>query len=151
MVGMKFRAKLGIHHLVWAVLGLFCLVRMCLHRHSDLMDQFFLLLALLWVLPPLTSWWKTSPEGLQQKISWRSRFIPWQEITRVSNWPGPGGEGFLIDFARPAPMSNRGGIHATPADREGFLAELKRYAPDAEFDLELETKKNPLSLTSRMR
>lgn len=135
MFAMKFRAKFGVHNLLWAAMGVFSLSHTLLRGHTDFFHEYFLILALVWALPPLTHWWKITEEGLLQKSSWGSRSVPWSEITRVSNWPGPEGKGVQIDHARPAPLSDRGTIYASPANRDGFLAELKRHAPHAQFEV----------------
>ncbi len=86
------------------------------------------------LLPRILNYWELRPDGLlvrQERGKW---LIPWQEVTRVANWPAAGPGGLQIDYARPAPFSHRGTLYATPGDREGFLAELKRHAPDAEFE-----------------
>lgn len=91
-------------------------------------------LALLNLVPRLFTYWKPRAEGLWERRLWHTQQIPWEEVTRVSNWPGTGSEGLRIDYARPAPLSDRGAVYASSADRDGFLAELRRHAPHAEMD-----------------
>jgi hypothetical protein len=40
-----------------------------------------------------------------------------------------------VDYARPAPMSDRGHVLANPEDREQFIRTLRRFAPQATFDV----------------
>ena len=68
--------------------------------------------------------------------TWSLKEVPWEEVTHVRSLPsGPYSGGFLVEHTRPAPMLDSGHILANPRDREQFIAALRRYAPQATFEV----------------
>jgi|GEM_PF-2547308 len=133
---MRFRSPIGLPEWTMAGIGLFSLVQLIspLSR-SKYIPICLISLALSNLAPRLFTYWESRAEGLWERRLWRTQQIPWEEILRVSGWPGTSGKGFQIDFARSAPLSDRGTIYASPADRDSFLAELRQHAPHAEMNI----------------
>lgn len=82
-------------------------------------------------------YWDVDPEGLRERRLLSTRSIPWQEVVHVGSWrPNQPASDYLeIDYARPAPISDRGTVIANPEDRSGFISALRRFAPQANFDV----------------
>ena len=68
---------------------------------------------------------------------WTLKEVPWEEVTHVGSYfpIQPSSDLLAVEHARPAPMSDSGRILADPQDREQFLATLRRYAPQATFEV----------------
>lgn len=82
-------------------------------------------------------YWEIDNDGLRERRLWHSKQVPWQDVVHVGSWhPNQPSSDYLeIDYARPAPMSDRGSVIANPEDRSGFLAALHRFAPNADFEV----------------
>jgi hypothetical protein len=99
--------------------------------------------ALIWIffglwrtLSQIFIYWDVDSSGLRERRLWNERTIPWQEVTRVSGWMDrPSSDALAVHYARSAPLSDSGTVVATPEDRQQFLADLHRYAPQAAFDV----------------
>jgi len=97
----------------------------------------FILQALLRVLNHVFYYWDVNADGLRQRNFWSEKTIPWEEVSWVgSAIPKQPSSVFLrVDYARPAPMSERGYIRANPEDREQFIRAVRRFAPQATFEV----------------
>jgi hypothetical protein len=94
-------------------------------------------LALLRILSQIFCYWEADSESFREHNFWVKKEIPWEEVTRIGSFnPKQPSSSFLaVDYARGAPMSERGHIVANPADREQFIAVLHRFAPQATFEV----------------
>jgi hypothetical protein len=142
---MRYRAKFGI--LGWLYVALPCfviLLKISGFRsgiHSSLLTYSYVglvsFLGLVRVSRQIFTYWQLDSSGLRERMLWRQRDISWQEVARVSGYPcsQPGSNSLSIDYARPAPLSDRGTIIANPENRRQFLADLHRFAPQAVYDV----------------
>jgi hypothetical protein len=82
-------------------------------------------------------YWDVDPEGLRERRLWGTKSVPWQEVVHVGSWhPNhPASDYLEIDYARPAPIYDRGSVIANPDDRSGFLSALRRFATQANFEV----------------
>lgn len=82
-------------------------------------------------------YWDVESAGLCEHRFWKTKAVPWEEITQVSGFFTGKHPSLTItvDYSRSAPMSDRGHILADPEDRDQFIAALRRYAPNASFDV----------------
>lgn len=139
---MRFRSKFGLLSWTYVSLALFGIVLRFGPGHRSGHPQTFVLVvyimcAAIYVIPQLLVYWDLSPEFLHERRLWSERNIAWEEVTRVSAWgQDPLSSSTLaIDYYRPAPMSDRGTIVANPIDRQQFLAEIRRHAPQATIEV----------------
>lgn len=98
---------------------------------------FWLFLALSCVMNYFFTWWDINDSGLTQRRLWSTRTIPWNEITRIAPWQPnskPMPKWLAVEYARPAPMSDRGQLLIQPADRNALVRALRTHAPQADFD-----------------
>jgi hypothetical protein len=138
---MRFRAKFGL--LGWAYVGsalLVLVLRLGRGHHNDVLATlavFLPVFAAFKILAQIVVYWDLDSVGLHERRLWGERQIPWQEVTRVSAWnpERPSSDFLAVHYARSAPMSDRGSVIANPDDRDQFLADLRRYAPLAVFDV----------------
>jgi hypothetical protein len=141
---MRFRAKFGSIGITSVALACFYLFLLLSTRHPEPLKRsfaaVFILLASLKVLSRVFIYWDLKPTGLRERRMWHTREVPWQEIASVGSWnpKQPASDCLAIDYARPAPLSDRGRILASPADRKQFIAAVRRFAPHAAFDPETE-------------
>ena len=95
--------------------------------------------ALLQLAGHFLVYWETDDRGLLERRFWKTTQIPWKEVTRVSPWYGrPASETLVVDFTRTpevTPYTGRDRLIATPGDRESFIREVRRFAPQAVFDV----------------
>jgi len=100
--------------------------------------------AVVWVflgsieaLSRFLTYWDLGSFGLHERRLWNTREVPWQEVTHVGAWnpERPSSDFLAIDYARPAPISDRGSVIANPEDRQQFIDALRRFAPQASFDV----------------
>jgi hypothetical protein len=130
----RFRAEFDLYTGIWIMLGFIALCTLSIASlRMPLEEGCMLTCAVIAVVTNRTTWWTTSPKGLRHRILWQRQLIPWAEITRVSNNSFWGG--FTVHYRMPASGRSSRKLTATPADREGFLTDLKRHAPDAEFEI----------------
>ena len=66
-----------------------------------------------------------------------TRHIAWDDIKHVGGFNGREASAAMwtVDDSREAPMSDRGQIMANPADRLEFIAALRKFAPQADFEV----------------
>lgn len=134
---MRFRPKFGLQGWSWVALG--CLSTLLLARaHSNrLLWSVWPILALQFIFGKVFIYWEVDASGLHERRFWRRKEIAWDEITHVGSWipSQPGSDYVAVDYGRPAPMSDRGSVIANPADRAEFIAALRRFAPQADFEV----------------
>jgi hypothetical protein len=142
---MKFRAGFGSvgYSIVFA--GLWVLISFVRSNHSiDLLAWFagglFILAALIGALRFQFIYWELSPECLQEHRFGRVREVSWNEVTRVASIPPskPSSKSFVVEFCHNrevTPYTGRDHIMANPGDRDGFVTELRRFAPQADFEV----------------
>jgi hypothetical protein len=90
----------------------------------------WLILAALGVFYCLFVYWDLNLDGLSARVFWKVRKIPWQSVRSVSKF-GFGTDDVIIRFGHS--VENYGNLIATPANREEFIATLRKFAPRAEF------------------
>jgi hypothetical protein len=133
---MRFRQKTRLIDQAMVVLGLLFLLRIAFVHHFSASSQLWMmvlpLLALEIVLDKSFIYWECNSSGLRERRFWRIKEVPWEEVRQVGRWR-PKAETVAVIYAHPAPLSSSGCIVANPADRAGFLAALRRFAPQAEF------------------
>jgi hypothetical protein len=140
--GMRFRAKFAL--IDWAGLTLAAFAWLLFFSEPHRVDA-----PLLWyvtlmnvfagsrVVLYMFVYWETTIEGLRERRLWSTRTIPWPEITAIGPWPDRHpNRGFLaIEYTRPAPLSDRGTLVANPENREAFLGEIRRHAPQVRLEI----------------
>lgn len=105
----------------------------------------YLIIGIVWLFIAVTCitnyffvWWGIEDDGLIQHRPWNTRTIPWNEITHVGPWQPnskPIYSYLAVNYARPAPISDRGVLVLfKPADRDGLVRALRAHAPQAAFD-----------------
>lgn len=138
---MRFRAKFDLLSWAYVALALFVLALTLSPGHHNEVMRFFVvswtILAALKILSQIFIYWDVNSACLREQRPWNEKKIPWEEVTRVSAWnpKQPSSDVLAIDYVRPAPMSDRGSIIVNPEDRQQFLANLRRSAPQATFDV----------------
>jgi len=82
-------------------------------------------------------YWEVNPSHLRERRLWNTKEIPWKDVVHIGCWHlnEPSSDYLEIDYARPAPLSDRGSVIANPEDRSGFLAALHRFATQANVDV----------------
>ena len=99
-------------------------------------------IALLWAISaslmsilPFLTYWDFESDGLRERRLWRTKTIPWAEVTYVGPWESASSKWVAIEYERKAPLSDRGRVIVTPARRKAFIAALRQFAPQAEFEI----------------
>lgn len=141
---MRFRAKFALVDWAWLAVAAFVSVLFLSgpHRAASNLRYYALMMVLFAaarVLLHFFIFWEITSAGLYERRLWTTRTIPWQEITAIAPWPEsrPNRDYIAIEFARSAPLSNRGSVIASPEHREDFLTELRRRAPQAALEVPL--------------
>jgi hypothetical protein len=82
-------------------------------------------------------YWDVDDDGLRERRLWKTKEVAWRNVRHVGAWnpSQPASDYLAIDFARPAPTPGRSRIIAHPEDRTAFIAALRRFAPQAVFDV----------------
>lgn len=148
---MRFRAKFALLDWAWLAIAAFAAflffsgprrTSQTLHYYALMMIVF----AATRVLLHLLIFWGITSAGFRERRLWSTRTILWQEITAIAPWPEnhPNRDYVAIEFARPAPLSIRGTLIASPGDRDSFLSALRHYACNARFEINL--RDSPVSV-----
>ena len=145
-LGMKFQAKFGSADV--GMLWVACIwVFVWLTAPSHLPHGWNSLMASVWAVGPLWRvlrhyfvYWELEPACLREVRYWVKRDIPWQEVTHVGGFPATwASSDFLqVDFFHSpevTPYTGRDRLVFQPGDRDGFIAALRRFAPQATFDV----------------
>jgi hypothetical protein len=139
---MRFRSKFGL--LRWVYIALACFFAyLCLWGRTSATGLYGVSAA-LWVIAGASLvlnsyfvYWELDSVGICENWFWKKREVRWEEVTRVGcSHPKAPKSGYLeVDYVRPAPISLCGHIRANPGKRQEFLAELRRFATNADFDV----------------
>jgi hypothetical protein len=139
---MRFRAKFALIDWAWLAIAAFALLLFLSgpYRAGVFLRWYATVMALFAcsrVVLHIFVYWDTSLEGLRERRLWTTRTIPWPQITAVSPWPDrhPNPNCLSIEYARSAPMSDRGTVIANPENREAFLSEIRGHAPQARLEI----------------
>ncbi len=137
---MRFRAKFGALGWCWVGLACFVVVLLCSGLRAGGFGDFAVLIVLFAmqrVLLHAFTYWDVLSDCLRERRLWNTREVAWREVQHVGGWrpSQPSSDSLAIDFARPAPLSDRGSIIAHPEDRSAFIAALRKFAPQAAFDV----------------
>jgi len=135
---MRFRARFGAVDYFWiAGLCLYIVLPFVMpNRGLHFAQILSIAVASFQILTKTLTWWDLDSDGLKERRLWYTREIPWREVLRVGGLNSrPASRILAIDYARPAPMSDRGQILASPGDRAQFLAALHRFVPTADFEV----------------
>jgi hypothetical protein len=82
------------------------------------------------------TYWDVDDTGLKERRLWNIRTVPWAEITYVRAASNANPDCLAIDFARSAPVSDRGTITANPIEMTQFIDILRKFAPQASFEIQ---------------
>jgi hypothetical protein len=107
------------------------------NRSLGFMSFFWIINASTIVLTNVLVYWDVNSNCLRERRLWHTREVAWSEVTHVGAWnpEQPASDTLAIHYARPAPMSDKGDVIANPDDRQQFIAALRRFAPQATFDV----------------
>jgi len=137
---VRFQAKFGLGDL-W-VFSLGCLY-LCVWAGSRLLRSsrswstvdeltcgLLILAALQLALGRFFLYWEMDSAGLRERRYWNTTDVAWVEVKHVGSFPSnsPASDTLVVDYVR-------GRIVAKPEDRLGFISTLRRYAPQATFDV----------------
>lgn len=140
-VGMRFRYKFGALDGAWVWLALFMTVLWSSahgHRSTNLsiLAASWIFLAALRVSNHLFVYWDLDSTGIRERRFWGIKQIPWSEVTLVQGLNGSPSSNFLeVWSSRPSPISASDRVLAYPGNREEFIAALRRFAPQANFEV----------------
>ena len=134
---MRFCPKFGV--LDWCTVGLALIVSVLWLRglHSLTMGfevLAFPLLALQRIFNHLFIYWDVNSDSLRERRFWHTKQILWQEVVRVGAWTQSPNY-VTVDYCGHGALPNhRETIVANPEDRTQFIAALRRFAPQADFE-----------------
>jgi hypothetical protein len=143
-LAVRFRSKFALLQLVaallWTGIGF-----LSFHKHPhDAIGQFYLFLGILqlfiasyMVASYFFAYWLIDNSGLTQHRLWNSRTIPWNEVTHIGPWGSgnkPSYNWIKVEYARTAPLSDRGRLLIQPADRDALVRALRTRAPQANVE-----------------
>jgi len=137
---MRFRARFGAYEWILLLNAGVCTLDLSLRRRSTfdvITDIFVILVGFAIVYDYLFDYWELDSAGLRRRHFWRKQEVAWDEVRKVGRytlWGLPSGH-LEVDYARPTAKSGRGRILANPADRTGFIAAMRRFAPPGTFDM----------------
>ena len=135
---MRFRPRL--RKLSWALSAVFLLnsviqISQCFwadYRTGHLLlATGWLILAGLGNFYCMFVYWDFSPEGLTARVLWKVKRIPWQSVRSVGKL-GYFRDNVKINYGHS--IEDYGNLVTTPANREKFIAALRQFAPQAEFE-----------------
>jgi hypothetical protein len=137
---MKFRTKFG-------ALGWFSVSLACLYGYTVLLTgksrstlgisaAVWIAWAALRIFTYVFTYWEADITGLCRHGFFATRHIAWDDIEHVGGFNGRASAAmWTVDDSREAPVSDRGQIMANPADRLEFIAALRKFAPQADFEV----------------
>ncbi len=140
---MRFRAKFGLMGWFWTMMACFYAYILLFRWRPTMFGVAVIsifLIALLQIASRLSVHWYLDEVSLRVQSFGTRKEVVWAEVTHVGGQasliPGETSSACLrVDYARPAPMSEKGYILATPDDRPQFIAALRRFAPHATFEV----------------
>jgi hypothetical protein len=139
-VAMRFRPKFGLFETYTLIGGVFCLSAFVkawfFHANyhfsiwEGLEGTLFILSSLYLVLNRFLVYWEIDSTGLRARTFWIVSKIAWIEVTRVCGYPSerPSSDSVQVEYMG-------GQIVANPEDRFAFISALRRFAPEAEFEV----------------
>lgn len=77
-------------------------------------------------------YWETSPDFLIVRRLWRRREIPWSEVREI-RWLDRTSGILSVDIGHR--VEDYDWLDLEPSDSDGFIAESRKYAPQAKFEL----------------
>jgi hypothetical protein len=92
---------------------------------------YFLFWVLFAYLKPIFIYSEMDAACLRMRQFWKMQEFAWHEITSAGRF-GFGTDKVIVRFGHQ--MEVYGNVIVQPADRNGFLAALRQYAPQAEID-----------------
>ena len=138
---IRFRGKFGALGWMWVCVALAYLSEWVFRGRLEsstagLAAVVFSLNVLLHISNHLFVWWDIDSAGLREHRFWNTRDVAWDEVRHVQGLNAVPSSNFVEVYVyRPAPMSESFRILANPSDRQGFIAALRRLAPQAEFEV----------------
>jgi hypothetical protein len=137
LAAVRYRAEFGA--LGWCTVGLACFVLILWmdglrSMAADSLALGLPVLSLQQILSHIFIYWEVGPEGLCERRYWRVKSVAWDAVTHVGAW-APNANYLIVDHAQPGSGSDRGTIVAQPEDRAGFISDLQKYAPKADFEV----------------
>lgn len=99
---------------------------------------FWICLTSIAILGHLTSWWQIADNGIYERLFWKTRFVPWDEIQRIKPYQPISKtrpDTIEITYARTGPFSDRGSMVLWPQHRQQLLASLHSHLPPTVFEL----------------
>jgi hypothetical protein len=137
---MRFHTKLGpvqaVLSLIPALLFGYSWMFGSAHRSAEgLIALFWLVSAAAWLSMRFFTYWDLDRDALRARGLWTTRVIPWSEVTYIGPWESAKSKWIVVEYQRRAPLSDRGRILATPARRADFVAALRQFAPQAQFEI----------------
>jgi hypothetical protein len=142
---MKFRTGFGSVGPSIIFAGLWVLILLVRSGHSVGGMAWFagglcILVALIEVLRYQFVYWELSPACFREHRFGKVSEVSWNEVTRIASIPPnrPLSKSFVVEFCHNreiTPYTGRDHIMARPGDRDGFVAELRRFAPRADFEV----------------
>jgi hypothetical protein len=89
-----------------------------------------ILVALQVALSRYFIYWEIDSAGLRERRYWIVKEVAWVEVTHVGSFPrnSPTSDTLEVDYIR-------GRIVAKPEDRREFISALRRFAPQANFEV----------------
>jgi hypothetical protein len=87
---------------------------------------------LLDILNTIFSYWELDTDCLRQRKLWKVKEIARQDVTRIRRF-GFSSRSVMICYGHVP--EDYGFILADPINRNGFIAALRRFVPQAEFDV----------------
>jgi hypothetical protein len=135
---MKFRREFGIAGWCWVSLACFELILCFTSRHPGStwgLACGWTLMAILSALKHVFIYWELDNGCLRQHKFWKVTEIPLQRVTRVDCYTfGFASSSVKVTYSS-ASSAERDFILASPAVRGEFVDALRRFAPQAAFDL----------------
>jgi hypothetical protein len=87
---------------------------------------------LLFILSHFFTYWELDSTCLRERKLWMKKEIAWQDVTSVRRF-GFSSDKVMICYGRVP--ENCGYILANPSNRDGFIVTLRRFVPEAHFDV----------------
>jgi hypothetical protein len=137
---VRFRSKLGPPQAAFSIAPAFLFGYGWLfgksHRGADgLLALAWLACSATWFSVHAFTFWDFESSGLRERRLWKTTMIPWTEVTYIGPWQSAKSKWIAVEYERKTPLSDRGRIVAIPARREAFIAALRQFAPQAQFEI----------------
>jgi hypothetical protein len=137
---MRFRAKVSPAAWFYLVGAAFYMWSWATYPHPGLTKFIQAICAVVWILlsavlitGSFLTYWEIKADGLHERRMGRTRFVPWSDVQYIGAWE-KSPHLLNIEYSRPMLNSLPGRILARPVKRQIFLDEIRRFAPQAEFE-----------------